>query len=551
MTPKVLAFLFAAAVPLAAQTPTDSEIRKILAERIDTAHQSVGIVVGVVEPQGRRIVAYGSLDKGDKRRLDGDTVFEIGSVTKVFTSLLLADMVERKEVALSDPVAKYLPASVKVPERGGRQITLESLSRQVSGLPRLPSNLAPKDAANPYADYTAAQLYEFLSGYTLTRDIGSQYEYSNLGVGLLGHALARRAGVDYEALVRSRVLEPLGMKSSGIALSPEMKARLAVGHDVSMNPAKNWDLPTLAGAGALRSTANDMLNFLAANLGYTKTPLAPAMAGMLKIRGPAGAPGMEAALGWLISTPNIVWHNGGTGGYRAFAGFNPETRVGVVVISNASTAEGVDDIGRHLLDPKSALIDFGPRKEVAIDPKLLDLYVGRYQLAPGAILSVTRAENRLSAQLTGQPAFPIFPEGERDFFLKVVNAQLTFEATGGQKATAVVLHQNGINQRAPRIEGEPIPPKQHKEVAVDPRLFDNYVGRYTLAPGFILTVTREGSHLYVQATGQPRFEILAEGERDFFLKDIDAQLTFEVDKQGRAAALVLHQGGDHRAPRAE
>jgi CubicO group peptidase (beta-lactamase class C family) len=563
MALNIIALLFAGALSAAGQVsaekappesavPPDAEIRKILAERIDAQHQSVGIVVGVIEPRGRRIIAYGHLAKDDARPLDGDTVFEIGSVTKVFTALLLTDMVERKEVALSDPVAKYLPPDVKVPERGGQQITLESLSRQVSGLPRLPTNLAPKDPANPYADYTPALLYKFLSGYTLTRDIGSQYEYSNLGVGLLGHALARRAGMDYEALVRSRIAEPLGMKSTGVTLTPEMKARLAVGHNAGMAPVKNWDLPTLAGAGALRSTANDMLSFLAANLGYTQTPLDAAMAAQLKVHRPTGSGGMDAALGWLIFTPNIVWHNGGTGGYRSFIGFNPEARVGVVVLSNAETAIGVDDIGHHLLDPKSPLVQIRPHHEVVIDPKLLDLYVGRYQFAPGAVLSVTREGNQLSAQLTGQPKFPIYAESERGFFLKVVDAQLTFEATGGQKATAVVLHQNGRDQRASRIEGEPTPPKQHKEVAVDPKVFDRYVGRYTLAPGFILTVTTEGGHIYTQATGQQRFEVFPESERDYFAKDFDGQITFEVDAQGRATGLVLHQNGQDRpAPRGE
>ncbi|MGA7969298.1 MAG: serine hydrolase domain-containing protein, partial [Terriglobales bacterium] len=333
--------------------PPDSEIRPVLVDRIDKEHQSIGIVVGVIEPAGRRVIAYGSLDKGDKRALDGDTVFEIGSVTKVFTSLLLADMVQRGEVALTDPVAKYLPPGVKVPERGGRQITLQDLATHTSGLPRLPPNLAPKDPANPYADYSVEQLYQFLSSYQLTRDIGSQYEYSNLGGGLLGHVLARRAGMDYETLVRSRICEPLGMKSTGITLSAGMKSRMAVGHDRSLDAVENWDLPTLAGAGGLRSTANDLLTFLAANLGYTKSPLAPAMAAMLATRRPTDVPGLEIGLGWHILTKDgreIIWHNGGTGGFRTFIAFDPKSRTGVVALSNTSTMTGVDDIGRHLLD---------------------------------------------------------------------------------------------------------------------------------------------------------------------------------------------------------
>ena len=185
--------------------PSTDEIREILVKRIDQQKQAVGIVVGVIEPNGRRVVAYGNLANGDPRTVDGDTIFEIGSVTKVFTSLLLADMVNRKEVALDDPAAKYLPENVRMPERNGKSITLLDLSTHTSGLPRLPGNLKPKDPRNPYADYSVDDLYQFLSGYTLPRDPGSEFEYSNLGAGLLGHLLARRAGTDYESLIRSRI----------------------------------------------------------------------------------------------------------------------------------------------------------------------------------------------------------------------------------------------------------------------------------------------------------------------------------------------------------
>src|ERR1041385_7596549 len=202
---------------------SDDEIREILVKRIDQQKQAVGIVVGVIEPAGRRVVAYGNLAAGDPRTLDGDTIFEIGSVTKVFTSLLLADMVNRKEVTLDDPAAKYLPENVKMPERNGKSITLLDLSTHSSGLPRVPANLNPKDPANPYADYTVEDLYQFLSGYTLPREPGSEIEYSNLGAGLLGHILAQRAGTDYGTLVRVRITEPLGMPDTGIALSSPMK----------------------------------------------------------------------------------------------------------------------------------------------------------------------------------------------------------------------------------------------------------------------------------------------------------------------------------------
>ena len=466
----LLAFAAVAVIPPAvtsqstdARVAPDEEIRGILVQRIDADQQSVGIVVGVIEPAGRRIVTHGRLARNDDRSLDGDTVFEIGSVTKVFTSLLLAEAVQRKAVALGDPIATFLPPEVRVPGRGTRTITLEDLATHTSGLPRLPANMSPKDASNPYADYSVEQLYQFLSGYQLPRDIGQQYEFSNLGGGLLGHVLARQAGVDYDTLVRTRITGPLGMRSTSIALSPEMRARLAAGHSQTLQPAANWDLPTLAGAGALQSTANDLLTFLAAALGYTNTPLAPAMSAMTAIRRPTGMPGLDIALGWHILASNgreLAWHNGGTGGYRSFVGYDAKARTGVVVLSNASTLAGPDDIGYHLLDPKRPLLARNspllaapkPRTEVAVDPTLYDGYVGRYQFAPAVLLTVTRDGNRLFAQLTGQPAFEVFPETAKDFFLKVVDAQLTFETDARGKAIAVVLHQLGRDQRATRIE---------------------------------------------------------------------------------------------------
>jgi D-alanyl-D-alanine-carboxypeptidase/D-alanyl-D-alanine-endopeptidase len=439
----------------AAAVLPDKDIRAILAERIDEQRQGVAMVVGVIDPSGRRTISYTSVKKGEGP-VDANTVFEIGSVTKVFTALLLADAVRRGEVALTDPVSKYLPPNVKVPERGGKKITLADLATHTSGLPRMPANIHPKDAANPYADYTVPQLYEFLSAAELTRDIGSKYEYSNLGGGLLGHALARRAGTDYETLVRTRILEPLGMKSTAITLSKTMKERLAPGHDARLQPAANWDLPTLAGAGALRSTANDLLTFLAANIGIEKSPLAESMAAMIAARRPTGTPNLEIALGWHIWTRDgheIIWHNGGTGGYRTWIGFEPKSRTGVVVLSNTSTNAGADDIGLHLLDPAFPLLQPPKqRQEVKVDAAVLEKYTGRYQLAPNFIITVTRDGDQLYAQATDQPRFEIFAESPTEFFLKVVDAQLTFVVDANGRATSLVLHQNGGNAPGNRIE---------------------------------------------------------------------------------------------------
>ena len=343
---------------LPASTPTDDEIRSILVKRIDVEKQSVGIVAGVIDAKRRRIVSHGRLAQDEVRPLGGDTVFEIGSVTKVFSALLLTDMAQKGELALTDPISKYLPDGTTVPQRGGQAITLQDLAMHTSGLPRMPNNFAPADPLNPYADYGFDRLTQFLSGYTLTRDVGAQYEYSNLGGGLLGTLLARRAGLDYEALVAQRISKPLAMTSTAVTLTATMKARLATGHNARLEPTPNWDFPpatsTLTGAGGLRSTANDLLNFVAAALGLTTSPLARDFEGLLATRRPTGRPNLEIALGWHVTTrpagKQIVWHNGGTGGYRSFVGYDSSAGIGVVVLSNAFTPAGVDDIGMHLLD---------------------------------------------------------------------------------------------------------------------------------------------------------------------------------------------------------
>ena len=341
-----------------------AEIRTILAGRVDDNKKAVGMVVGVIDGNGRQVIARGKLALDRGQEPDGDTIFEIGSITKVFTSLVLADLVERGEVKLDDPVAKFLPVSVKVPSRNGKQITLLDLSMQVSGLPRLPDNLKPADFANPYADYDATKLYDFLSRYVLTRDIGEKYEYSNLGVGLLGHALSLKAGMSYEQLLRRRILEPLGMTSTAVVLTEAQKKRLATGYSVQLQPVKNWDLDALAGAGALRSTANDMLKFLAANLELTDTPLKNAMRRMRSVHRETGVPDLEIAMAWHIFHKfgtDIVWHNGGTGGYRTFAGLDPAKKTGVVVLCNTSV--NCDDVGLHVLEPRFTVPELSAQKK--------------------------------------------------------------------------------------------------------------------------------------------------------------------------------------------
>jgi serine-type D-Ala-D-Ala carboxypeptidase/endopeptidase len=437
----LLALLAATPTASAVQLQSDADIRRILTERLKGFDHRVSIIVGTIGPDGRRVVAHGSMGLNGKP-VDGDTLYEIGSITKVFTSLLLADMVERGEVALEDPVAKYLPSGVKVPARNGRQITLLDLSTHRSGLPRMPANFAPEDPFKPYVDYPVERLYEFLSSHELRRDVGAEYEYSNLGSGLLALALARRAGTDFETALRDRIFRPLGMTSTIISLTPALKARMATPHSSAFHlaPVPLWDFtPAFFGAGALRSSANDVLTFLAANLGYVRTPLSAAMARMRTVQAD-GMDNFKMGLGWQIEQVDgieVVWKGGATYGSRTYSGFDPKSRVGVVVLSNYNSGSGIDDIGRHVLNPKS-LVDDGtrvrPQERTAstVPADLLDAYAGRYRFSSTEVWAVRRDGTRFFIKKPTEPEFEIFPEGDfvkgnDDFFSKTADAMFTFD----------------------------------------------------------------------------------------------------------------------------
>ena len=437
--------------------PSEAAIRDLLVERIDRERSGIGIVVGVVDAEGRRVVAQGALAKGDPRSLDGATVFEIGSITKVFTCLALADMVERGEVKLDDPAAKHLPAGVTVPERGGKQITLIDLATHTSGLPRWPDDMAPgelspKDWSNPYADYTAEQLHAFLAGHRLRRDIGAGHAYSNLGMGLLARALAHRAGLDFETLVRQRITGPLGMADTAMALTPDQQARFAIGHDHARRSVAAWEMPTFAGAGALRSTADDMLTFLAAELGFIDTPLHAAMTDQLEPRRQSDA-GYVQALGWRIDPEpdgEIVWHGGATGGVRCFALFDVRRRAGVVMLTN-SASERNDDIPFHLLNGRPLKPAPPKRVAIAVDAEALEPLVGRYRFSATRFIVVIREDDRLFAQITGQWRFEVFPESPTTFFWLVAAARMRFEVGADGRAAGLVFSQDGRDIPAGRV----------------------------------------------------------------------------------------------------
>jgi CubicO group peptidase (beta-lactamase class C family) len=447
------------------ELPNDEEIRQLLVDRIDVQQKSVGMVVGIITPHGRRLITYGRLNQGDTRPLDGNTVFEIGSVTKIFTALLLADMVQHGEVQLDDPVAKHLPSTVHIHVRNGRPVTLVDLATQTSGLPFFPAGIPLDDrAVDAVAKYTPRQLYDFLSTWSPTRDSGSKWEYSNTGFGLLGLALAQRGGVTYESLIHDRIIKPIGLESTALTLSANMKSRLAVGHDAKLRPAPTVNMPAFEAAGSLRSTANDLLSFLACFLGFKESPLVSAMASMLATRRPG--PSFQQALGWWIvalkdGDPGFVFHGGQTSGFSSSVGFDPETHVGVVVLSNGTEDDG--GLAWHLLRPafpmstSSAEKARKERKEISLQPELANLYAGQYQVKEGASAGMVLGIERQGAALAlVSPTTPpgglrLHAENEERFFITEADLLVEFHRNREGQVESLAIQFAGVRTMASKI----------------------------------------------------------------------------------------------------
>jgi serine-type D-Ala-D-Ala carboxypeptidase/endopeptidase len=421
--------------------PSRDFLQRVVQQRVE-AGKTTGLILGVIAPDGAPFhVAAGNERAGTP--IDDQTLFEIGSITKAFTGILLAEMAARGEVRLDQKVAELLPAGTNVPERNNRAITLADLSTQSSGLPRLPGNMQPANPRNPYADYTPAQMYRFLADHQLRRDPGAQYEYSNLGVGLLGHALALRGETSYEALLRDRVLAPLQMDNTGITLTPAMRARMSEGHDGAGSVVPLWDLPTLAGAGALRSSLRDMMKLASALVSPPPTAVGRAITQSLAPRFTANS-SLSIGLGWhrvVLGGDTVVFHNGGTAGFRTFIGMNVRTRTAVVLLTNSS--QDNEDLARHVLVPTLPLVAVVRRAEVTLPRDVLSEYVGTYRLTPQFALTIALADRGLTLQATGQPVFPLFAEARDRFFLKVVDAQVEFTRDSTGHVTGAVLLQNG------------------------------------------------------------------------------------------------------------
>ncbi|MDO3384935.1 serine hydrolase [Gilvimarinus sp. SDUM040013] len=438
---RIGAVLLSLAACQASATPAE-DIEQYLTHSISEQGLGVGAAVVVIEAGNTSVITLGLANAKTQEKLTRQHALEIGSISKTFTSLLLADSVQGKVVKLNDQVAGYMPEQVANEANGLTKVTFADLATHRSGLPRIPTDFSPLNFLDPYADYDREHLWKFLSGFDKTREPGTLVEYSNLGTGLLGELVAQANRSEYDKLLEQKILTPLKMQHSFINEPADNNQKVASPHFTANSPAPRWHFLAMAGAGAINASINDMHRYLALNLAPSGE-LADAISLTHKPIADV-APGLKIGLAWFIqSTPNATyhWHNGGTGGSRSFMAFDKENQRGIVILLNA--AQDFDALGHAFMARTLGQYLADQTAQHAVAPDQLRKLTGEYQLAPGFVLSVTLEDDQLFAQATGQGKLPVFARSDTEFFFKAVEASLHFELDDTGVAQALTLQQNG------------------------------------------------------------------------------------------------------------
>ncbi len=498
-----------------------------------------GIVLAEIDATGERYSAFGN--PAPREGVPTEKIlFEIGSVTKVFTGLLLAQTVLEHKATLTEPIGKYLPPELALDPQLAA-ITLEQLATHTSGLPRMPTNFPSSNPDDPYADYSQELLYNFLRSHHPTHAAPQPSEYSNLGVALLGHVLERIHGRSYEELLRERITAPLGMDDTVIVLSEEQQARFARPF-ANGAPASPWHLASMAPAGAIRSTLTDMTKFARA-LMNPRSAIAPAWQ---LAREPRAAQGMSrVGLNIMVrrrGDETVYWHNGGTGGFLTHFEVVPETGRAVVMFINHSGVVDPRTIVDTALMPKSTI---GAREEQPIRAEQLAGYTGVYDIDGRSKFTVViDAENRLNVRLTGQTFNPVSFGGGDVFFSKAHSAEFHFQREADGKGATLELRQRGNVIPARRTSDAPT------VMFLTPEKAAEYTGLFEFSDTANFVVTNRGRWVFAKLGLQPALPVFCDAPDHFVYETVDAALTFERDARGAVTALVLHQNGvDTRAPK--
>ncbi len=418
-----------------------------------------GISIGYIEGHHYGTVHLGSSNQ-EGNRASNLTLYEIGSVSKVFTSLLLANAVVRGEIDLNSIAEIANQQNIQFPTRNDKTIKWGHLSTHRSGLPRLPTNMHLTDLTNPYRDYDSRKAATFLNGYELPRDPGEAYEYSNFAASVLGYLVSQHAGMSYEELLQVRIAKPLRMNDCTISLTTDQSQRLATPHNKFGSTTSPWTFADLPGAGGIRTTLFDLMRFAKAQLfppaGYAGKAIELAW----KKHQEADASGPAMGLGWLIHADGQTrWHNGQTGGYHSVIFINREIECAVIVLCNTAVSDNIDQLAMQMIarvalqgaEPSSDESSEKKPGELAIDAKLRKRLEGRYQLTPNFIFDVNDRDGHLMVGITNQPTQEVFPDSATMWSYRGVDAKLEFQLRKSGRAKSLILHQNGIKQVARRI----------------------------------------------------------------------------------------------------
>ncbi|MBB3204728.1 CubicO group peptidase (beta-lactamase class C family) [Rhodopirellula rubra] len=426
-----------------------------LAEPLVKTERVMGMSIGVISGGQRLTVHVGTVAKGSPRASD-ETVYEIGSISKVFTGLMLADAVATDRMRLDQPAGDFLPEGVEMPRWKNTAITLRHLATHRSGLPRLPDNMRDVASDNPYARYTSTQAFEFLKSHSLRRAPGAEGVYSNFAVALLGDLICRDAERSYDEQLRERITGPLKMDATSVELSDSMRSTMATPHDAGLNATSTWEFADLPGAGGIRSNIDDMLTFAQTNLDPPEGDVGDAIE--LAWRQHQATTGSASAmgLGWHVAGDGQTrWHNGGTGGFRSMLMINRDQKIAVVILCNTS-CDAVDALATRIMVELANANDASSASEtpVEVDVALekMKRLEGRYQLAPTFIFDVRVRDGKLMVGITNQPTHQVYAKSETEWFYKVVPASLAFKMGADGKCMSLELLQNGIRQTARRVE---------------------------------------------------------------------------------------------------
>ncbi len=514
---------------------TDAELQAVVDRRLAGDRTGACMAVAVIE-KDKVAKTYRCADPKDAGRIGPDSAFEIGSVSKTMTAALLADLILQGKASLDDPLADYLPAGTRVPAFEGKPILLRHVVTHTSGLPALPSRLGATGMDDPYANLTEQALLDSLGDAKLARAPGTQFEYSNFASMVLSYAVARRAGVDFESLLRQKLFAPLGMDKAYINQRPE-GARAAIGHAPNRQAVPAWNFATnLAGVGGVRATLDDMVRYVQGSLGLLESPILPA----LKLSQQRISERPSMAMNWMLAPVGgrtVRIHEGGTGGFSSYVAIDAEKQRGVVVLSDTTwnSLGSLGSLGNHLVD---ASLPLGkPRRQVAAPAELLAALAGEYRLQGTMKMTLRQRDGKLFVQAEGQGEYEMGYDDAGDFF------PLAFDAVLRPQKKADGTHVFTWRQMGGALPATRIDASALASPSPSSAMLAAYAGVYSLAPGFDLEVRARESKLFAQATGQGEFPLDAIGKDRFEFVPAGIEIVFKRDASGKVQSLELHQGG--------